>query len=90
MSATGQNQLETRWNNNKSTRLIYQMEATLNQRKRRELAAAAQQLHWDRGGYIIWGLQQQIDGLRNEVQGMRGSRSLPLGIYGFHNAWLSS
>ncbi len=89
LAKTGQNLLETRWNNNISAKLINEIAATTDQSKREEFAYGVQKLQYDRGGYIIWGFQDQVDGLGANVNGFIGARSLPLGFYSFQNAWFS-
>jgi peptide/nickel transport system substrate-binding protein len=83
------NKDETNWTNARANKLVNQAVATVSLSKRIALAHAAQSIEWDEGGYIIWGFQQRLDGLRKNVQGIKASPVNQLGSYGFKDAWLS-
>jgi ABC-type transport system substrate-binding protein len=63
--------------------------ATANPQKRKALAVAAQQLHWDDGGYIIPYFKQTIDGASKKVQGIEPHVFPALSWYRFWNFWFS-
>jgi peptide/nickel transport system substrate-binding protein len=86
------NAQETRWNDasqKKASRLVYKAAATGDPQKRKELAFAAQKLHWDDGGYIIPYFKQTIDGANTKVQGIEPHVFPALSWYRFWNFWLS-
>ncbi|WP_051218267.1 ABC transporter substrate-binding protein [Nocardioides insulae] len=51
--------------------------------KRNDLLHRCQEIEYERGGYIVWGFKQQVDGYSNLVQGMTPSKYLPCGGYKF-------
>jgi len=86
------NAQETRWNDSsqkKASRLVYKAAATADPVKRKSLAVAAQQLHWDDGGYIIPYFKQTLDGANKRVQGLVPHVFPALSWYRFWNYWLS-
>lgn len=88
LSNTGNNQLETHWNNRLANNAINAVASTTNPNIRKAQAFKAQQLLWSHGGYIVWGFQKQVDALSHRVHGIVPSRALPLGYYAFWDAWL--
>ena len=86
------NAQETRWNDaaqHRASRLVYKAAATADLKKRKELAFAAQKLHWEDGGYIIPYFKQTIDGANKKVQGITPHVFPALSWYRFWNFWLS-
>ena len=57
--------------------------------RRKALAAAAQRLHWDDGGYIIPYFKQTIDGASKKVRGLEPHVFPALSWYRFWNFWFS-
>ncbi len=82
---------ETHWSDPDWVALVREANATIDEGRRCELIAQAQQIEYDRGGYIIWGFPNSVDAHSAAVQGLRPDKSgIPLTSFGFRNAWLSS
>ena len=50
---------------------------------------AAQEIEYERGGFIIWGFKQQVDAYSNVVQGFVPDRTLPMSSFQFKRVSLS-
>jgi peptide/nickel transport system substrate-binding protein len=74
---------ECHWNDPEFTALIEQARAELDQNARDELLKRAQALEYDRGGYLIWGFQNQVDAYSAKVTGFVPDRNLPLSSFQF-------
>jgi peptide/nickel transport system substrate-binding protein len=62
--------------------LVSQARRALDEGKRCELIGEAQRFLWERGGYVIWGLANQVDAYSARFGGFAPSRSgYPLGRY---------
>jgi peptide/nickel transport system substrate-binding protein len=70
--------------------LFTQAQGTLDEGKRQDMLFECQQILYDTGGYIIWGLSPYIDGLNQSVQGMLSTPTYPLGGGDFRSVWLES
>ncbi|WP_198035133.1 ABC transporter substrate-binding protein [Streptacidiphilus rugosus] len=82
---------ETHWNDPTFTRLVAQARATVDQSARTNLLHQAQQIEYDRGGYIIWGFTNQIGAYTAKVNGFIPSRSgLPLSQFELRRAWFTA
>jgi peptide/nickel transport system substrate-binding protein len=82
---------ETHWSDPEWTALVEKANATTDKDKRCDLIAQAQQIEYDRGGYIIWGFPNGVDAHSAAVQGLTPDKSgIPLTSFGFRNVWLSN
>ena len=81
---------ETHFNNPKFAGLISTAQATVDESKRNESAAQAQEIEYNEGGYIIWGFRTIVDGLSSKVSGIKPGRFQPLGDYDFKTASVSA
>jgi len=50
---------------------------------RARLLQDAQQIEYDRGGYLVWGFKNQIDAFSSKVTGFIPDRGLPLSSFQF-------
>lgn len=73
------NKDETNWKNARASSLIAKAAGTIDPTQRKKLAAEAQRIAWDQGGYIIWGFAQRLDGIRKNVHGIVPSAVNQLG-----------
>lgn len=82
---------ETQWADSEWTALVEKANATVDEDARCELIAQAQQIEYERGGYIIWGFPNSVDAYTSAVQGLVPDKSgIPLSSFGFRNVWLSN
>lgn len=80
---------ETHWNDPEWTALVNQANATTDEAARCALIQKAQQIEFDRGGYIIWGFPSSIDAYNTKVHGFVPDLSgIPLTYFGFRSVWL--
>ncbi|HEX5562473.1 MAG TPA: ABC transporter substrate-binding protein [Nocardioidaceae bacterium] len=70
--------------------LIGSAQRETDESKRNSLIQDAQKIEYDQGGYIIWGFRSLVDGVSSKVQGLKPSKYLPLGNYGFKTVSLSA
>lgn len=57
--------------------------AETDETRRFELQRQAQQIEFDRGGFIIWGFKNQVDAYSNLVTGLKPHRYMPCDAFGF-------
>ncbi|WP_027946796.1 ABC transporter substrate-binding protein [Amycolatopsis taiwanensis] len=82
---------ETHWADPEFIDLVSRARSTTDQAARKDLIWKAQQIEYERGGNIIWGIPNQLDAYGVRVAGLREDRSgAPLNSYGFGHAWLAS
>ena len=63
---------------------------TVDPDKRKELCHAAQVIEYERGGYIIWSFNNQVDAHSTKVQGVYQDKSgIPLMSWHFSTVWLA-
>ncbi len=74
---------ETHWADPDFISLVTAARGELDEGKRRDLLHQAQEIEYERGGYIVWGFKNQVDGYSAEVTGFTPDRNLPLSNYGF-------
>ena len=74
---------ETHFDNKRFAGLIAAAQRETDEAKRNSLLHDAQEIEYNEGGYIIWGFRNQIDGLSQNVQGLKPSVYQPLGSYNF-------
>lgn len=77
---------ETHWNDPTFAALIAQATKETDEAKRTQLQHDAQQIEYERGGYIIWGFKRQVDAYSNLVTGLKPHRYLPCDAFGFKHA----
>jgi peptide/nickel transport system substrate-binding protein len=58
--------------------------------KRRDIAYKMQEIQRERGGYIVWGFGNLVDGYSAKFKGMKASRAGSLGAYDFNDVSLAS
>jgi peptide/nickel transport system substrate-binding protein len=79
---------ETHWADREFIGLVKQARATVEEAKRRELVRRAQQIEYERGGYIVWGFPNQVDAYTTKVAGFVPDKGgIPLTSYGFGRVW---
>jgi peptide/nickel transport system substrate-binding protein len=74
---------ECHWNDPSFVSLIRSARAELDSSRRNRLLQQAQQLEYDRGGYIVWGFKNQVDAYSSKVTGFVPDRGLPLSSFQF-------
>ena len=77
---------ETHWNDPTFADLIARATRETDEAKRTQLQHDAQQIEYERGGYIIWGFKRQVDAYSNLVTGLKPHRYLPCDAFGFKHA----
>jgi peptide/nickel transport system substrate-binding protein len=80
---------ETHWKRPRFDRLVQEANTTLDEAKRKEIWAEAQQMLWDEGGFIIWGFIDNADGISAKLRGVPSAVTRPLGRYRFNDAFLA-
>ncbi len=81
---------ETHWDDKEWNDLVGQANATTDQATRCGLIQKAEQIEFDRGGYIIWGFPNSVDAYTSAVNGFTPDKSgIPLTSFGFRNVWLN-
>lgn len=73
----------------KYVKLYNEAKATVSIPKRKEIIYEMQKMEYDRGGNIIWGFVDFIDGLNTKVHGMVPSTFEPLGGYDFRRVYIA-
>jgi peptide/nickel transport system substrate-binding protein len=82
---------ETHWSDKEWVDLVDKANATVDEDARCTVIAQAQQIEYDRGGYIIWGFPNSVDAHSAAVQGLVPDKSgIPLTSFGFRNVWLNN
>ncbi|MFD6952491.1 peptide ABC transporter substrate-binding protein [Nocardiopsis sp. TSRI0078] len=62
---------------------------TADEEARNELIRKAQRIEYEKGGYIVWGFVNLLDGHSTAVHGLEPAVSgHPLGSYAFHRVWM--
>jgi peptide/nickel transport system substrate-binding protein len=74
---------ECHWNDPTFNSLIASARAELDTKRRNQLLLDAQQIEYDRGGYLVWGFKNQVDAYSNKVTGFIPDRGLPLSSFQF-------
>jgi peptide/nickel transport system substrate-binding protein len=80
---------ETHFDDPEFQQLIKQARGELDRAKRNDLLHAAQEIEYERGGFIIWGFKKQVDAYSNVVQGFVPDRTLPMSSFQFKRVSLS-
>jgi peptide/nickel transport system substrate-binding protein len=82
---------ETHWADKDWIALVEQANATTDAAKRCGLVKQAQQMEYDRGGYIVWGFPNGVDAYSSKVAGFAADKSgIPLTSFGFRTVWLAN
>jgi peptide/nickel transport system substrate-binding protein len=74
---------ECHWNDPAFNSLISQARAELDKTKRTQLVKEAQRIEYERGGYIVWAFENQVDAHASTVTGFVPDRNLPLSSFQF-------
>jgi len=81
---------ETHWDDKTWNDLVTQANATTDKATRCGLIQKAEQIEFDRGGYIIWGFPNSVDAYSSAVSGFTPDKSgIPLTSFTFRNVWLN-
>jgi peptide/nickel transport system substrate-binding protein len=81
---------ETHWSDPEWIALVEEANRTIDDDERCELIKKAQEIEFERGGYIIWGFPNGLDAHSSKVQGFVPDRGgIPLTSYGFRNVYLT-
>lgn len=80
---------ETHWDDEEFNELVERARAEVDEQSRGELIAAAQQILYDRGGYLIWGFANQVDAYQGYLGGFVENRTgIPLSGFQLHRVWI--
>jgi peptide/nickel transport system substrate-binding protein len=75
---------ETHWADPEFVSLVKQAKATIDPARRCQMIQAAQQIEHERGGYIVWAFNNQVDAYNVRLSGLEPDRSgIPLSGYRF-------
>ncbi len=80
---------ETHWHDASWDKRFIQAQGTLDASKRNAIYADLEREIWDRGGYIIWGLQDVVDLASSKLRGIVPNAYFPLGRYDFKSFWFA-
>jgi peptide/nickel transport system substrate-binding protein len=72
---------DTGWNDPEYTKIVSDAKKELDEAKRKELIAQAQQIDYDRGSYIIWGFANVIDAYSTKLAAIEPGHFQSLGNY---------
>ncbi|GAB3462264.1 ABC transporter substrate-binding protein [Streptomonospora sediminis] len=76
---------ETHWDDPEWVELVNKARATIDDGERNELIRQAMEIEHERGGYIVWGFVNTLDGFHRKVKGLEPSATgHPLTSYGFY------
>ncbi|MDN5901061.1 MAG: ABC transporter substrate-binding protein, partial [Brachybacterium sp.] len=80
---------ETHWEDPEFLDLVDQIRGAVDETTRTELIGQAQEILYDRGGYIIWGFANQIDAYQSYLGGFVEDRTgIPLSGFQLHKVWI--
>ena len=81
----------THFNDPKFNKLFNQAAKTLDENKRTPIVQQMQQIQYDRGGYLIWSFQNNVDAYSKKVGGVQpiDKTGWGLGRCQLHKLWLS-
>nr|WP_246422167.1 ABC transporter substrate-binding protein [Nocardiopsis mwathae] len=75
---------ETHWDDEEWIELIQKARGTVDDDERAEILKEAMEIEYERGGYIVWGFVNTVDGFHKKVKGLEPSvTGHPLTSYGF-------
>ncbi|TCK22919.1 ABC transporter substrate-binding protein [Pseudonocardia endophytica] len=82
---------ETHWTDPQYVALVRRARSEVDAGRRAALVRQAQQIEYERGGYLIWGFPDQVDAVQSYVGGLVPNRTgLSLSGYEFRKAWVAS
>ena len=62
---------ETHWEHDEWLSIVKEAFTTVDEDKRNELVAAAQEIEYNEGGYIIWAWRNQVDAYSTKITGLK-------------------
>ena len=69
---------ETHWKNDEWLALVKEAFTTVDDAKRNELVAKAQEIEYNEGGYIVWAWRNQVDAYSPKITGLKKD---PMGMW---------
>jgi peptide/nickel transport system substrate-binding protein len=82
---------ETHWEDPEYLAVIGRARSEVDPQRRAELVRQAQEIEFDRGGYLIWGFPSRVDATQAYVGGLVPNRTgLSLSGYEFRKAWVNA
>ncbi|MGH3519734.1 MAG: ABC transporter substrate-binding protein [Haloechinothrix sp.] len=82
---------ETHWNDAEFNALVAKARRTVDDDARNALISQAQEIEYERGGYIIWGFTNQVDAYSSRLSGFSPDRGgIPLSGYNFRKVRFNS
>ncbi|GAA1380224.1 ABC transporter substrate-binding protein [Pseudonocardia kongjuensis] len=82
---------ETHWDDAEYQAVIRRARSEVDPNLRAQLVRRAQQIEFDRGGYLIWGFPDRVDAHQGYVGGLVPNRTgLSLSGYEFRKAWVAA
>jgi len=79
---------ETHWENDEWLAIVKEAFATVDEAKRNELVAQAQEIEYNEGGYIIWAFRNQVDAFSEKIDGLKEDKlGAALGQFGFKGVY---
>ena len=69
---------ETHWKNDEWLALVKEAFTTVDEAKRNELVAKAQEIEYNEGGYIVWAWRNQVDAYSPKITGLKKD---PMGMW---------
>ena len=76
---------ETHFNDPEFIDIVTRAGQEVDDNRRYELQRQAQEIEWNRGGFIIWGFRKQVDAYSNLTTGLKPHRYMPCDAFGFKN-----
>ncbi len=80
---------ETAWKDPRWERAFLRAQGTVDEKSRNRQYFELERVIWERGGYIIWGLQNTLDAAAPNVKGIVPNPRFNLGNYDFKSFWLA-
>jgi len=80
---------ETHWDNPEFTELVKAAAVEIDANRRNDLIRRAQEIEYEKGGYIVWGFPEQADAYQKYVAGLIPNKTgLALSGFEFRRAWI--
>jgi len=80
---------ETHWEDEEFTDLVERARVEVDAEARGELIASAQEILYDRGGYLVWGFANQLDAYQGYLGGFVENRTgIPLSGFRLDRVWI--
>jgi peptide/nickel transport system substrate-binding protein len=80
---------ETAWKDPASDKLLLEAIGTVDEKQATDKWREVQKLQFDRGGYLVYANQSYVDGIAQNVNGLKPSKAAWVGGYALHDAWLA-